>query len=175
MDLGGHEGYPGHHVYNALLEQHLVRGRGWVEFTIYPLFSPQSLIAEGTANFGVEVVLPGAERVAFERQVLYPKAGLDSSGAAAYDAIQELLRELGYAGNEAARGYLDGKLSRQAAQDWLVRYALMSPERAAQRMRFIETYRSYVINYNYGLDPVRPYVQARGGTAAPPGRRWPEV
>ena len=37
------------------------------------------------------------------------------TGAAAYDAIQELLRELSYAGNEAARGYLDGKLSREAA------------------------------------------------------------
>ena len=26
VDLACHEGYPGHHVYNALLEQHLVRG-----------------------------------------------------------------------------------------------------------------------------------------------------
>ncbi len=42
VDLACHEGYPGHHVYNALLEKHLVRDRGWVEFSIYPLFSPQS-------------------------------------------------------------------------------------------------------------------------------------
>jgi hypothetical protein len=34
IDLAAHEGYPGHHVYNALLEQHLVRGRGWVEFAV---------------------------------------------------------------------------------------------------------------------------------------------
>jgi hypothetical protein len=33
-------GLPGHHVYNALLEKHLVRDRGWVEFSVYPLFSP---------------------------------------------------------------------------------------------------------------------------------------
>ena len=59
IDLACHEGYPGHHVYNALLEQHLVRDRGWVEFTVYPLFSPQSLIAEGTANYGIEVAFPG--------------------------------------------------------------------------------------------------------------------
>ena len=32
IDLACHEGYPGHHVYNALLEKHLVRDRGWVEF-----------------------------------------------------------------------------------------------------------------------------------------------
>jgi hypothetical protein len=174
LDLAGHEGYPGHHVYNALLEQHLVRDRGWVELTVYPLFSPQSLIAEGTANFGVEVVFPGPERVIFERQVLYPLAGLDPGGAAQYDRLQELLRDLGYAGNEAARGYLDGKLTRDAAQAWLVRYALMSPERAAQRLRFIDTYRSYVINYNYGQDLVRRYIEARGGTADHPEQRWRE-
>jgi len=50
IDLACHEGYPGHHVYNALLEQALTRGRGWVEMSVYPLFTPQSLIAEGSAN-----------------------------------------------------------------------------------------------------------------------------
>ena len=58
IDLACHEGYPGHHVYNVLLEKNLVRDRGWVEFSVYPLFSPQSLIAEGTANFGIEVAFP---------------------------------------------------------------------------------------------------------------------
>src|SRR5262249_41014696 len=32
IDLACHEGYPGHHVYNVLLEKNLVRDRGWVEF-----------------------------------------------------------------------------------------------------------------------------------------------
>ena len=64
IDLACHEGYPGHHVYNVLLEQHLVRERGWIEYSVYPLFSPQSLIAEGTANYGIEVAFParGAAR-----------------------------------------------------------------------------------------------------------------
>ena len=35
LDLAAHEGYPGHHVYNALLEKHLVKDRGWVEFSVY--------------------------------------------------------------------------------------------------------------------------------------------
>ena len=58
IDLACHEGYPGHHVYNVLLEKNLVRDRGWVEFSVYPLFSPQSLIAEGTANYGIDVAFP---------------------------------------------------------------------------------------------------------------------
>ena len=65
-------------------------------------------------------------------------------------------------------------LNRQQAEEWLVTYALMSPERAKQRVRFIDAYRSYVINYNLGQDLVRSYIEARGGTADNPGRRWDE-
>jgi hypothetical protein len=175
IDLACHEGYPGHHVYNVLLEKHLVRDRGWIELSVYPLFSPQSLIAEGTANFGIEVAFPGEERTAFERERLYPLAGLDPARAARYAEVQRLLQGLGYAGNEAARQYLDGEISRQDAEAWLVRYALMSPERAAQRVRFIDQYRSYVINYNLGQDLVRRSIESRGGTVDHPAKRWEEL
>ena len=173
-DLACHEGYPGHHVYNALLEKHLVRDRGWVEFTIYPLFSPQSLIAEGTANYGIEVAFPGEERSAFERDVLYPLAGLDPKQAAAYARVQALVDRLAYAGNEAARKYLNGAFDRKQATAWLAEYAMTSPVRAEQRTRFFDTYRSYVINYNLGKDLVKAYVESRGGVATQPARRWDE-
>ena len=116
IDLACHEGYPGHHLYNALLEQELVRGRGWPEVEVYPLFSPQSLIAEGTANYGVELAFPAEERLAFERDVLFPMAGLDPALAAPYARVRELMDELSYAGNEAARRYLDGAID---APTWL--------------------------------------------------------
>lgn len=172
IDLASHEGYPGHHVYNCLLEDRLVRRRGWVEFTVYALFSPQSLIAEGTANFGIAMAFPGPERVAFEREVLFPLAGLDASQAEHYYRVHELVQRLGYAGNEAARGYLNGAMTAGEAVDWLVRYALMSRARAEQRIRFFEQYRSYVINYNLGQDMVRIYVEAQGGEIHNPTRRW---
>jgi hypothetical protein len=174
IDLACHEGYPGHHVYNALLETHLVKARGWNEFSVYPLFSPQSLIAEGTANFGIEVAFPGKERVAFEQRVLFPAAGLDPSGAAAYYEAQGLVDQLSYAGNEAARRYLNGQIDAAAAASWLERYALMPSDRARQRVRFFDQYRSYVINYNLGKDMVRRYIESRGGTAEHSERRWSE-
>jgi hypothetical protein len=170
VDLACHEGYPGHHVYNALLEQHLVRGRGWVEYSVYPLFSPQSLIAEGTANYGIAMAFPDEERIAFERDTLFPMAGLDPAGAERYYRIQAMVERLSYAGNEAARRYVDGAITAEQAAGWLETYGLMSPERAAQRVRFIERYRSYVINYNLGRDLVAGYVERRAGAAA--GRRW---
>ena len=172
VDLACHEGYPGHHVYNVLLEKTLVNDRGWSEFTVYPLFSPQSLIAEGTANYGIEVAFPGPERVAFERDVLFPLAGLDASRAAEYYRIQALVDRLSYAGNEAARRYLNGKIDRAAAVEWLTRYAMMPKDRAEQRTRFFDKYRSYVINYNLGKDLVRDYIESRDGGRDE--RRWSE-
>ncbi|MEZ5293591.1 MAG: hypothetical protein R2745_21085 [Vicinamibacterales bacterium] len=170
VDLACHEGYPGHHVYNALLEQHLVRDRGWTEFSVYPLFSPQSLIAEGTANYGIQVAFSDEERRAFERATLFPLAGLDPARVDEYYDVMALVRRLSYAGNEAARGYLDGRMDAARAADWLVRYAMNTPAQAAQRVAFFDAYRSYVINYNLGEDMVKAYVESRAGDD--PATRW---
>ncbi|HMB74594.1 MAG TPA: hypothetical protein VKQ06_13555, partial [Gammaproteobacteria bacterium] len=169
VDLGCHEGYPGHHTFNLLLEKNLVDDRGWIEFTLYPLFSPESLIAEGSGNYGIHLAFPGDERIAFEKRVLFPLAGLDPARADRYYELQRLLDELDYADNEAARDYLNGEIDRDAAIQWLVDHALYTPERASQRVDFIETYRSYVINYNLGQDMVREYVE-RGNADA--SERW---
>jgi hypothetical protein len=174
IDLAAHEGYPGHHVYNALLEKNLVRDRGWVEFSVYALFSPQSLIAEGTANFGREVVFTNAERLVFEKEMLWPAAGIDPSRAEEFYAVQDLVKKLAYATNEAARQYVNGEIDANAAAAWLQKYALMDEKRAKQSTKFIEKYRSYVINYNFGEDMVRSYIENRGGTAEQPEQRWRE-
>jgi hypothetical protein len=170
IDLACHEGYPGHHVYNTLLEQHLVKERGWVEFSVYPLFSPQSLIAEGTANYGIQVAFSDVDRRAFERSTLFPLAGLDPARVDEYYDVLAQAKQLSYAGNEAARGYLDGRMDAARAADWLVRYAMNTPAQAAQRVKFFDTYRSYVINYNLGEDMARAWVEKRAG--GDPVKRW---
>jgi len=169
VDLGCHEGYPGHHTFNALVEQNLVNDKGWIEYSLYPLFSPQSLIAEGSGNYGIELAFPADERIEFEKSVLFPLAGLDVAEADRYYELLALLEQLSYAGNEAARDYLNGDIDRQQAIDWLVRYALSSADRAEQRVKFFDAYRSYVINYNLGKDLVRDYVERDGNDE---GQRW---
>jgi hypothetical protein len=143
-----------------------------VEVSVYALFSPQSLIAEGSANFGIDVAFPGNERVEFEREVLFPLAGLDPKRAEGYYRILGLRKRLEYADNEAARQYLDGKMTKDEAIAWLIKYSLMTRSRAERRIRFIEQYRSYVINYNLGQDLVKSYVEKNGGTEDNPERRW---
>ena len=170
IDLACHEGYPGHHLYNALLEKNLTRDRGWVELSVYPLFSPQSLIAEGSANYGIEMAFPGDERIAYEKEVLFPLAGIDPERAEVYYRVLESLKGLSYAGNEAARRYLDGELDADQAADWLTQYAASERARSEQRVRFFDAYRSYVINYNLGQDLVRAWVEREAGDA--PEARW---
>lgn len=162
LDLGCHEGYPGHHVLNALLEEKLTKGKGWVEFSVYPLFSPQSLIAEGSANFGIELAFPGQAKTDFERDKLYPLAGLDPKTAKAYGELQDAKAALSSSGNTVAAEYLGGRMTKEQAVLALMKYGLYSRGAAEKRVAFIETYRSYVINYNIGQDMVRAHVDRAG-------------
>lgn len=162
VDLGCHEGYPGHHVYNALLERTFVTNKGWVEMSVYPLYSPMSFIAEGSANYGIDLAFPGHERVEFERRVLYPLAGLDPATAEAQAQVLGLARELARAEYTIADDFLSGRVDRETTLDRLQKYGLVARDRATQRLSFIETYRSYVINYGLGRDTVQAWVERQG-------------
>ena len=169
VGLGCHEGYPGHHVLNMLLEQNLARGRGWTEFMLYPLYSPQSFIAEGSANYGVELAFPGNERLEFERRVLYPLAGLSPEGAETYLELQNAIEELSGARFTIARDLLEGRITREQAVALTQRYSLQTRSRAEQTIAFTEHYRAYVINYGLGQAMVKASIE-RGG--ANPEARW---
>jgi hypothetical protein len=168
VDLGCHEGYPGHHAYNVLLERDLARGRGWVEYMVYPLYSPQSLIAEGSANYGIDLAFSPEERLAFERDVLIPLAGLKPQDAARYLELQRAVEALAGARFTIARDYLEGRITREQAVALTERYQLVGRARAEQSVAFTDQYRSYVINYGLGKDLVRAHVEAAGDTA----QRW---
>jgi hypothetical protein len=105
---------------------------------------------------------------------LFPIAGLNPDRVADYYTVLDLVDRLSYAGNEAARQYIDGKIDRAGAVAWLEKYAMYTKPRAEQRVKFIEQYRSYVINYNLGKDLVRAYVEKRVGREKTPLRRWRE-
>ncbi|HEX6224955.1 MAG TPA: hypothetical protein VFZ52_11125 [Chryseolinea sp.] len=163
IDVGSHESYPGHHVYNMMLEKNLYRDKGWVEISLYPLFSPQSFIAEGSANYGIALGFPGAEKVGFAKEVLLPLAGVDTSGIAKYFKALELTEQLNYVTNEVARGLLNRTMTDEQALYWLKNYYLMDDDKAKKMMSFIRKNRSYVINYNYGKDLVKAYVETKSG------------
>ena len=169
IDVGSHESYPGHHVYNMLLEKNLYQDKGWVEISLYPLFSPQSFIAEGSANYGIDLVFPGDKKIRFAKEKLLPLAGLDTTFIGIYFKSLAIRGKLNYARNEAARGIVNQTMTDQQALDWLIKYCLYNKETALKSISFIKKYRSYVINYNYGQDLVRNYIESNGADTE---KRW---
>ena len=169
VDLGCHEGYPGHHVLNLMVEEQMARKNGWKEYEVNPLYSPTSVLSEGSANYGIDLAFPASERLAFERDILYPMAGLDPKSAQAFWQMQQMTEALSGARLTIAKMYLDGEITRSQALDLTQKYLLLSPARAEQSVKFTDHYRSYVINYGWGKDLVRAYIE-RGNPDAP--ERW---
>ena len=169
IGLGCHEGYPGHHMFSSMLDAEYLQKRGWVEFSVLPLFSPQSIIFEGSGDLASRVAFPGDERTAFLRDVIAPIAGLGAVDLDAAAAVREAAQELRYAGIEAARHYLDGDWSKEQTIDWLTSYALVGPESIDAWFGFTARYRAYRINYVLGEDLVLSFVRARNPDADPEG------
>ena len=151
---------------------HFTKQKGWKEFSVYPLHSPISLIAEGSANYGIEMAFSKNSRMKFEKEVLFQLANLDSSKVELYYKILDLTDKLTYSGNEAARNYLDGNWNREETLNYMMNFSLRSKERAIKSLEFIEKYRTYVINYNLGKDIVKDYIERNGGSEEYPERRW---
>lgn len=169
VDLGCHEGYPGHHVLNLMIEHKLVKARDWSEYTVNPLYSPQSVVSEGSANYGIDLAFPADERLKFERDILYPLAGLDPKSAEAFWQLQQATEALAGARLTIAKMYLGGEITREKALELTQKYLLLSPARAEQQIGFTDHYRSYVINYGWGKELVKGYIE-RG--KADKSERW---
>ncbi|MCW8995569.1 MAG: hypothetical protein OQK77_07115, partial [Psychromonas sp.] len=129
-------------------------------------------IAEGTANYCVEILFPGEERIKFEKEVLFPLAGLDTTGADLYYKIDSLQNKLIGSGVFAARNYLDSAWTEEETVNWLQKFQLRTKERAEKYLSFIETYRSYVITYDVGKKIISDYIEKNGGTENNLAKRW---
>jgi len=169
VDVGCHEAYPGHHVYSTLIERDRVNAMGQIEYTLVPLYSPRAIISEGSAEYGVKLAFPGDSQLEFERDVLAPMAGIDASAIEDYYAMREATSDLSGAYYTLAAAYLDGTMEREEVIENSMRYRLLSRERAEQNLRFMDTYRSYVINYGLGEEIVGNAVEAAGDD---PDARW---
>ena len=117
----------------------------------------------------MDLAFPGSEKTDYEREVLFPMAGVDPDMVATLDALNKLTEKLAFAQMATAQLYLDGAISREEAIKMRRKYGLSSRARAEQSVRFIEQYRSYVLNYSLGQDIVKAYVEKQGDD---PKARW---
>jgi hypothetical protein len=165
VDLACHEGYPGHHVQFLLADRAALAGAGVVpvEETVALLRSPVAMLREAAANYAVDLAFPPEERLRFERDTLFPIAGLDPSTAAGYFEVRQLVRALEPAIIPILRDYRDGRLTEADAADRLERRALASSPQAL--LRFADDLGPYVLGYTIARDRVAAYVarQTRAG------------
>jgi hypothetical protein len=167
LDLACHEAYPGHHTIDSLLDARF--GGRRVEFVVRPLFSPQSLLHEAAASLAAEMAFPGPARLAFERDALFPLAGLTPSDAEPYVRVGRLVDQLRGVQSRIARQYLDGELDFPRASAALERDALMPSADAT--LKFLNRFRSYGATYTIGRDALSRYLDAQT-TADDPASRW---
>jgi hypothetical protein len=170
VDLACHEGYPGHHAQFLLADRIGQPAREVpLEDTVALLRSPIAMLREGAANYAVDLAFPPEDRLRFERDTLFPLAGLDADSmttaagaatvtteAARYFAIRQLVRALEPAIIPILRAYRDGRLSEAEAADRLERRALVTSPQAL--LRFVDNLGPYVLGYTTARDRLAAYV-----------------
>jgi len=165
VDLACHEGYPGHHAQFVLMDNaDNVQGLP-IEDSLVLLRSPGSVLREGAANAGVELVFPFAERLAFERDVLFPIAGLSPTEAETNLKIHNLVNELSSAVVPVIEEYYNGDSIFNAASFRLEREAMISSPIAL--LEFIDEYGTYSIGYTIARDMINSHLNA-----LPETQRW---
>jgi hypothetical protein len=159
IDVACHEAYPGHHAQFLLLEQAAGADGLPVEERIVLLRSPASVLREGAANFGVELAFPFEDRVAFDRTVLFPLAGLNPELARQYETVHALVDQLSSSVVPILAGYRDGLLSFGEASTSLATDAQISSPAAL--LEYTDRYGAYVLGYTAARDRVRDYVDGQ--------------
>lgn len=158
IQVACHEAYPGHHAQFALAE--LAAGPGGlpVEDRVVLLRSPASVLREGAAEIGATLAFSPPERLAFDRDVLMPLAGLPRADADRFEAVRALLDQLAPAAFPILRGYRDGTLDAAAAGAALRRDALVASPEAL--LAFADTAGAYLAGYTAVREAVRRLVFA---------------
>jgi hypothetical protein len=164
IHLAAHEVYPGHHTEHAVKEQLLLRDRGLIEEGIQLVPTPQAVLSEGIAEVGEEFVLDDAGRE--EAYAIVRGHGLETPDIVLARRISTALEALRTVGVDAALHIHEDGVSVEEAERYVERWSLMTPEQAAQSVRFVTdpTWRAYAITYSAGRDLCRAY------TAGDPAR-----
>ena len=66
VNLTSHEIYGGHHTHHVWQEVDLVRGRDEIEWTLVLLWAPSSVVSEGVATTGPQIVVGDGQQLASE-------------------------------------------------------------------------------------------------------------
>ncbi len=157
VELVAHEVYPGHHTEHAAKEQLLLRDGGLLEESIQLVPTPSALLSEGIAETGPALVID--EDTGDRVQAVMRDHGIEYDREAARQ-VREARRPLRRVGLDAALMIHEQGAGTADAEAHVRRWALSTPEQAAQAVRFVvdPTWRAYVITYSAGRELVHGWV-----------------
>lgn len=147
LRLACHEGYPGHHVQHALIDQWFA-SRQWLELRLTPAFGRHLLLTEGAAEVAADLAFPADRRAALYRETLFPAAEVNSVDADVVARVEDLQRELLPVITDVARGYLASTITKEHARERLVNEALVAD--GDVMVAFIERQRARALVYGEG-------------------------
>ena len=157
-ELAAHETYPGHHAEHAWKERLLTRDRGFDEASIILTGAPESLVSEGIAEIGGDVLLGpgGVERIAAD---VLAEHGVDLDAELAHRVWSAVEGIEGVGVNVALLVHERGA-SDEEAIEYLMRWALRSRRHAEKSLSFVQdpTWRAYVATYSDGRRVCKAYV-----------------
>lgn len=163
VDVACHEGYPGHHTQFLLMENRASQPLPLAE-QVTLLRSPQAVLREAAAEYGVGLAMPWSERIVFEREELFPLAGLATDEIETYARIHELVTSLGFATVTTLQEYADKELPRPAAALRLERDALVASPNAL--LDYIDQFGAYSVGYTLGEQALDRYIAERAGQSS---------
>lgn len=158
LDVACHEGYPGHHAQFVLYEQ--AAADMPVENRLVLLRSPQTALREGAAELGVDLLFSDQDRMRFERDVLFPLAGLDPAKAETHVRINRLLQRIAPAVIPVLETYRDGGVTFNATTFELERYALVQAPRAT--LEHFDRYGAYALSYVIARQSLADWLAEQG-------------
>jgi len=155
--LVAHEAYPGHHTEHTRKEVGLVRERGHLEETIFPVGTPQCLLAEGLADLGLEVVMGRRPEATVAEHLRPLGVRYDAEVAAQVAVAAEALDHV--RGNVGFLLHADGA-DESDAVEYGMRWGLVNRDRAKKMVQFMTdpTWRAYISCYLEGLPLCRAFV-----------------
>ncbi len=161
--LVAHEAYPGHHTEHLLKERRLFRERGWGEFAVQLILTPQAVISEGIATLAESIIFPGDEAVRWQVEELYPAAGVtgDVAQQSQVERAQRALRAV--SSNAGLLLHAEGRSEAEVVA-YLMRYGLRTEESARHYLRFLTDplWRAYVFTYHAGRDILHDWLHRPG-------------
>ncbi|GAA2520119.1 DUF885 domain-containing protein [Winogradskya humida] len=161
--LATHEAYPGHHTERCVKEAHLVRVLGQAEHSITLVNTPQCLIAEGTAEQALEILLDD-QWGAWNTRLL-AGIGIDIDGVTGA-RLWELTRSLLGVRQDAALLLHAHGAGEDDVVAYLRRWMLLDEVQARHTVRFLThpLWRAYTTTYAEGSRLVGAWL-----AVAPPG------